>query len=247
MKNSKFLQEVAAITLSLILILSPATVGFDGFASLLIGDIVVNRKCGASRKSSVEKAKKVLSLGTNLIIYPEGIWNKTIEKPSLHLWAGVYEISKATNCDVVPIVHYNREPEVRNKKNVIHTVIGNPIPLYTMEKDAALQYLRDVLSTWQYKLMEIYGRSTREEEMQGFTDRYEKWRVHLKDSVGKVEWYDEETERNADYRPKDIIRPEDVFRPVANIKNITAKNIKDVLYAQSLVKLLEESDWQRLY
>ncbi len=117
---------------------------------------------------------------------------------------------------------------------------------YTMEKDAALQYLRDVLSTWQYKLMEIYGRSTREEEMQGFTDKYEKWRVHLKDSVGKVEWYDEETERNADYRPKDIIRPEDVFRPIANIKNITAKNIKDVLYAQSLVKLLEESDWQRL-
>lgn len=35
MKNSIFLQEVAAITLSLILILSPATVGFDGFADFM--------------------------------------------------------------------------------------------------------------------------------------------------------------------------------------------------------------------
>lgn len=220
---------------------------FNGFASSLIGDIVVNRRIKESRRASIEKAKRVLELGADLILFPEGGWNKSSEKITLELWGGVYDISKATGCDVVPIVHYNREAEILDKKNVIHTVVDDPIPLYEMEKTEALLYLRDVLSSWQYKMAEIYGRSTREKELNGYADSNEKWRVHLTERMKVVDYYDAEIEKNSEYRPKTVIRAEDVFRPIANIQNISAQNIKSVLHAKELVKTIEESDWQKLF
>ena len=220
---------------------------FNGFASSLIGDIVVNRRIKESRKASLEKAKRVLELGADLILFPEGGWNKTSEKLTLELWGGVYDISKATGCAVVPIVHYNREPEILDKKNIIHTVVDDPIPLYEMERPEALRYLRDVLSSWQYKMAEIYGRSTREEELKGFSNSNEKWRAHLAERMKVVDYYDAEIEKNSEYRPKTIVRAEDVFRPIAKIQNVTAQNVKDVLYAKELVKTIEESDWQKLF
>lgn len=220
---------------------------FNGFASSLIGDIVVNRKVKESRRASLEKAKRVLDLGTDLIIYPEGGWNKTMERPMLELWGGVYEISKAAKCEVIPIIHYNREPEILDKKNLIHTVICEPIPLYEMEKTEALRYLRDEMASWQWKMMEIFGQSTREQEIGDYSDCNEKWKAHLTERMKAVEFYDEEIEKNAEFRPREIVRAEDVFRPIANIQNVTPLNVKDVIYAKELVKTIEESDWQKLF
>jgi hypothetical protein len=58
--------------------------------------------------------------------------------------------------------------EVLDKKNIIHTVVDDPIPLYTMQREEAIQYLRDNFASWTYKMMEKYGRSSREEELNGF-------------------------------------------------------------------------------
>ena len=44
-------------------------------------------------------------------------------------------------------------------------VVDDPIKLYEMPMDEALTYLRDVLASWQYKIMERYGQSTREAEI----------------------------------------------------------------------------------
>lgn len=217
---------------------------FNGFVSSLIGDILVNRRCKQSRQALIEKAKRVLDLGTDLIIFPEGGWNKTSDKITLDLWGGVYEIAKNTGCDVVPIVHYNRDPELLRKSNIIHTVVGFPIPLHQMEKSEALQILRDTLSTYQYKMMEKYGRSTREKEMQGFDTSHEKWEAHLTERMKAVEYYDSDVEKRSEYRPKYITRAEDVFRPIAAVQTITAHNVKDVLYARQLVREQEERDYQ---
>ena len=220
---------------------------FNGFASNLVGVFVVNRKSKSSRQSALAKTKKTIENGADLIIFPEGGWNKSCEKMALDLWKGVYDISKESKCDVVPIIHYNRELEVLDKKNIIHTIVDDPIPLYEMEKEEALIYLRDLFFSWQWKMAEIYGKSTRDEELKGFENSREKWAAHLTERMKVVDWYDADIEKNSEYRPKDKIRPEDVFRPIANIKNITARNVKDVIYAQSLVKTIEESDWQKLY
>lgn len=48
-------------------------------------------------------------------------------------------------------------------------------------------------------------------------------------------YYDLEIELCADYRPKDIIRPENVWQSVADIQNVYAGNASHVQYARTLV------------
>ena len=218
----------------------------EGLAVSLVGDVMVNRRSKNSKQSSIEKAKKVLEYGTDLVVFPEGGWNKTSEVLTNKLWKGIYDFSKLGNYDVVPIVHYVRDMEIVDKKNVIHTIIDDPIPLYEMPEKEALIYLRDVLSTWQYKMAEVYGRTTRDEELKGFKSHDDKWKSVLEKRMEGIPRYDSEIEKMSDFRPKEIVLPEDVFDPIANIKNVTPENISMVLNAKKLVKKRKDSDFQRL-
>ena len=222
---------------------------FNGFASSLVGAVCVNRKNKNSRNSSIAKALKVMEYGTDILLFPEGGWNKTSEKLVLELWKGVYTLSREAQCDVVPITHYVRDMEVLDKKNIIHTVVDDPIPLYKMPQNEAITYLRDVFASWTFKMMEKYGKTTREKELKGFSNPQEKWHAHLKERMKGVARYDSSIEKCADYRPKHIILPKDVFEPIANISpsNITAQNIKMVIEAKKIVREANENDFQRLY
>ena len=187
--------------------------------------------------------------GMSILIFPEGGWNKTSELLALPLWKGVYDMSLAAKCPVVPITHYVRDPEVLSKKNYIHTVIDDPLPLHELSQQEALRTLRDNYASWTYKMAEAYGRSTREAEMHGFAASDERWHAHLQERMKGVARYDSTIERCADFRAKTIARPEDVFAPIAAIreKNITPQNVKMVLAARELVKQRRRSDFQRLY
>ena len=52
----------------------------DGVSAWLNGVVLCNRKVAASRKTSTENAIRVLQMGGNLLIFPEGVWNKTPER-----------------------------------------------------------------------------------------------------------------------------------------------------------------------
>lgn len=220
---------------------------FDGLSASLVGQIMVNRKNKVSKDASIEKVLKVMNYGTDILMFPEGGWNKTSEVLVTNLWKGVYSFSCMTRSDVVPIIHYVRDMEIVDKKNTIHTVVDDPIPLYEMSQKEALEYLRDILSSWQFKMAELYGRTTREVELHGFSTSDEKWHDCLQKRMQGVSRYDSTIEKHSDYRPKDVIRPEDVFRPIANIKNITPENAKMVEDAKKLIKIRENSDFQKLY
>ena len=196
---------------------------FNGFASSLVGTVMVNRRSNSSKHASIDKSLKTMSYGADLIIFPEGGWNKTSEKLVLDLWRGIYLISKEGNYPVVPISHYVRDMEIVNKKNIIHTVVDEPIPMYEMSEKEALTYLRDILAS------------------------YEKWHDHLNKRMKWVDRYDSEIEKQSELRRKEIVRPEDVFRPIANIKNVTSENILMKESAKKLVKQIESNDFQKLY
>lgn len=219
----------------------------DGLASSLVGEVVMNRKSKSSRSASIDKSIKVLESGTNLIIFPEGGWNKTSEKLVLDLWRGVYLISKLGNYDVVPISHYVKNPEVIDKKNIIHTIVDKRIPLYLFEEKEALELLRDTLASWQYKMMEKYGRTTRKEELKNFYTSDVAWDYLVQKRMEYVRRYDSTVEKKSDYRSKDIIRPEEAFFQIANINNITSENVIMVNEARKLVKERTLSDFQRKY
>lgn len=222
---------------------------FDGFASSLVGCVCLNRKSSASRKAFTAKALQAMEHGMSILAFPEGGWNKTSEVLALPLWKGVYDLSVASGYPVVPITHYVRDPEVLNKKNIIHTVVDDPLPLYDLPRQAALRLLRDTFAIWTYTMMEAYGRSTREMEMRGFLTSDQRWHAHLRERMKGVARYDSSIEKCADYRPKDITRPEDAFAPIAAIReeSITPQNVKMVLAARELVKECQQSDFQRLY
>ena len=216
----------------------------NGIAIYLVGSLSLNRKSKESKKASLDKAKRLLELGTDLIIYPEGGWNKSMSDITLPLWKGFYKIAKEGNYKVVPVVHYNSHPEILSKDNVIHTVVDDPIDVSSMSEEEALETVRDTLSSWQYKMMEVYGKSTREEEMRGFETPEEKWDYELKERMKSVGRYDSSIETKADFRDKNIARPEDVFEPIANMEN---DHYMCKTYAQSLIKTRKQSDFQRRY
>ena len=62
-----------------------------------------------------------------------------------------------------------------------------------------------------------------------------------------IERYDSSVERNSELRRKEIIRPENVFESIANIKEVNPYNIKMVEYAKQLVKTIKENDYQKIY
>ena len=216
----------------------------NGLAIYSVGSLSLNRKSKDSKKASLLKAKKLLEEGTDLIIYPEGGWNKSICDITLPLWKGFYKIAKEGNYPIVPIVHYNSHPEILSKKNVIHTVVDDPINISSMSEEEAIDRVRDVLSSWQYKMMEVYGVSTRETEMRGFYIPEEKWDYELKERMKSVGRYDSSIETKADYRDKNIPRPEEVFAPIANMNH---DYFGCKTYAKVLVQSRTESDFQRRY
>lgn len=219
----------------------------DGIATWLNGLVMVNRKVTVSRRTSIAKAVRAMQFSADLIIFPEGGWNKSPNALLTDLWPGIYRIACETGAKLVPVVHYIRDCSNQEKNNPIHTVIDEPIRIDDLSERAALEYLRDVLATWFYLMMEVYGKTTRENLLKGTASSVEVWEQQLVDRVKTVARYDTEIELCADYRPKWKVLPQDVWRSVADISELTENNVLHVLYARRLIEQLNTEDFQRRF
>jgi len=72
------------------------------------------------------------------------------------------------------------------------------------------------------------------------------WETHLSARVKTADRYDREIELCADYRPKNILRPEEVWRAVAENKS-TRENVLDVAFAKQIVEAAKANDFQRRF
>lgn len=220
---------------------------FDGISAFINGVIMCNRKLAASRRSSTENARRVLEMGADLMLFPEGVWNKTPEKLLLDFWPGVYKIAKETGCKVIPVIHYLANPHEKAKDNVIHTVIADPISIEGLSEVEGLELLRDTMATWYYRLMERYGKSTRQELLSDFSSSEEAWEDYIAEHTRSIYYYDKEIEFSADCRPWGIPLPQDVYRQVADIQKITPDNASTVAAAVRIVEQARKRDVQRRY
>ena len=218
---------------------------FDGVLAYNLGSIVINRKSKESKIASQEKAKKVINNGLDIMMAPEGVWNKNPHKLLEHFWPGIYRLAKETNSKVVPIVHYIYDPTQRipRKENPIHTVVDDPIDITYMPEKEALEYYRDILATWYYIMMEKYGQTTREELISGHDDTASAYEDIMQAMMKTVARYDREFEKTATYHPKGIVKPEDVFEPIADIKP-SKENILNQQYAKKLVLTRKKENYQ---
>lgn len=220
---------------------------FDGITAWLNGVVMVNRKSATSRHTAVSKAVRVMQLGTDLIVYPEGVWNKSPNALVADLWPGIYRIACETGAKVVPVAHYLHDFGVVGKDNLIHTVMDEPVRIDNLSERTALTYLRDILAEWFYRMMEVYGKTSRAELLKGASSGIEVWEKQLKDRIAEVIRYDKENEIHADYQPKWKVLPQDVWRPVAGISNVTKDNALFVQYARQLMLQLEQEDFQHRF
>lgn len=221
--------------------------GFNGLAMNMVGCFVTNRKNKNSRSASLLKMERGMSLGMSTQYHSEGGWNKTSNIITLPQWPAFWKFAKEHNYIVVPIIHYIEEPHILSKDNTIHTIIDDPIYLKDIPDDVDIPaYMRDIMSTWQYRMMEVYGRSKRSKEMQGFATSDELWDYRLQQRMETVDFYDKSIETKCDYRDKNIILPEDVFAPIAELNNDVC-DPKVVEEAKDLVKTRKFGNFQRRY
>lgn len=220
---------------------------FDGITAWLNGVAMANRKLRSSSHASTEKAIRAMQYGADLLIFPEGVWNKSPNALIINLWPGIYRIACETGAKVVPIVHFIRDYNNKLKDNPIHTVIDDPVRIDDLPEQAALELIRDVLATWHYLMMEAYGQSTHDELLSDADTATRAWEQHLIERVATADRYDTEIELCADYRPKGILRPEEVWKAVADIEHLTLENANDVLYAKELVQSAAKNDFQRRF
>ena len=75
----------------------------DGLALWLNGTIIVDRKDKKSRAAAILKMERALELGSNLLIYPEGVWNKEQSLIVQKLYTGIYDVAEKEEALVVPI------------------------------------------------------------------------------------------------------------------------------------------------
>lgn len=219
---------------------------FDGITAYLNGVAMSNRKVKASKQASIPKIVKAMEYGADGLIFSEGIWNKTPDRLLIEFLRGIYISAKETGAKVGPIIHYLRNHLDPSKDNVIHTVVDEPIRIDDLSQKAALDYLRDVMATWYYYMIEMYGKSTREELLNGYDNSYDAWTSYIKAKVDAVSFYDSEIECGdyaADYRPKDKLSEADIYSEIAKIENITPQNAAVVAYALTR----KRQDYQRLY
>lgn len=220
---------------------------FDGVAAYINGVVLANRKVKSSKTASLEKSVRAMECGADLIMFPEGVWNKTPHIPIITLWSGIYRIAKRTGAKIVPIVHYTSNMLNKEENGIIHTVIDDPIDISGMSQEEALTLLRDTMATWSYLMMEKYGKSTRKKELKGFSSSEEAWEYHLRERVKTADRYDVEIETCADFRPQAIDDPREIWEKIAAIEKVDARTIKTVEYAKRLIKERNNNDFQRRF
>lgn len=70
------------------------------------GSVLVDRNSDASRRKSIEDMKKMLALGLDMVIYPEGTRNRT-QDPLKKFYDGAFRLSTDTGKSIMPVVLFH--------------------------------------------------------------------------------------------------------------------------------------------
>lgn len=183
---------------------------FDGITAWLNGSIIVDRTDKESRKASKDKMKKAIELGANLIVFPEGVWNKTENLLVQKLFPGIYDVASATGAAVVPVATVL-------EGNIVYSGMGEEFDIAEYSREEGLKELRDRMCTLRYEIMEQYCTCTRLELLKEKTpDQY--WNDYLESLISEVACYDREVENKAHFQEKGLYSAEEVFAPVFNLE-----------------------------
>lgn len=183
---------------------------FDGITLWLNGTVIVDRQDKLSRQASKRKMIHAIELGTNIIIFPEGLWNKTENQLVQKLFPGVYDIAKATGALVVPIVSHL-------ESGTCYTVREQAFNICDYDRAEGLRILRDKLATIKWYLMEEYSSTNRDDLLKTLSPK-EYWHKYIESLIAEVDFYERDDEEKSLYIDKQITFPEEVFSHLQDIE-----------------------------
>lgn len=233
----------------------------DGFMLARNGVLLANRKVEESKSALVDKGKYVLSKGHSIMIKPEGVWHKNSNGCMLDFYSGFYRMVKKEDGSfypIVPIIHYINNTYEKGKNNPIYTIVADPIYLDGMNQKDGIDYVRTVMLTWFYRLMESYGRTTREEILGNHENSTEAWEDELKKRVATAPFYDLSIETTADNNRKykdqnpieiwnQVAKEFDLILDKQHYTSQDLKNAGNLYQINKLVKELKRNDFQHRF
>ena len=163
----------------------------DGWALWASGVILVDRYDKANRRASIEKAKRVIDLGGNVMIFPEAVWNMSENLLVRKLYPGIFRIATLAKVPVIPI-------STMMYGNRFYISRGCPLFLHQMVEQEALEKLRNTLATLKWEIMEKYGVDTRGNILQGQKPE-DYWINHIENYISKQKVYEREEESHAHF------------------------------------------------
>ena len=123
----------------------------------LIGTIWVDRKSKKSKRQASERIKRLLRMGQDIIIFPEGTWNMSYSLPIMPLYWGVIDIARETSRPIIPLI-------LEYEENKCYAVFGKWIVVgQEDDKKDKINELRDEMSSLKWNLWEERPRKHREE------------------------------------------------------------------------------------
>ena len=179
----------------------------DGYALWLNGVVLLDRKDRASRAASKEKMVSALSLGANLLMYPEGVWNKTENLIVQKLFPGIWDVANASGAWVMPLASIEENGRV-------YTILDEAFNICEYGRKEGLNVLRDKMATAKYELMEKYAHVPRAEI--GNAETY--WKRFLDELIASANGhYDPEIENTAQYIDRSETTFQQAFAPLRKL------------------------------
>ena len=182
---------------------------FDGITAWLNGSIIVDRVDKQSRLAARDKMEYAIDLGANLMIFPEGVWNKTENLLLLPFFGGVYDVACKKGAFIVPVATHL-------EGNCVYSSIGEAFDISVYDKKEGLAVLRDKMATLKWELMEKYS-VTKRADLLGTISPKEYWEQYIEFLISEVDFYDREVENNAHFKDKNVTDYETAFAFMENL------------------------------
>ena len=183
---------------------------FDGVTSWLNGVILVNRSDKESRVASKAKMKRAIELGSSILMFPEGTWNKSPNELTSGLFSGFYDVAKATNTPVA-LIATHREGKY------VYGILDEAFDVSNLTKEEAAEFLKERMATLRYEMLETYSKDKRENLPFGKDAQYY-WKKYIDDLMAEVEFYDYEEELHTKFVDKKITTYGMAFKHLNDIK-----------------------------
>ena len=117
------------------------------------GSVLVDRNSDASRRKSFEEMKRMLSIGLDMVIYPEGTRNQTNE-PLKPFYGGAFRLATDTKKAILPAVLFHTKKVLPANKGFY--LLPHRLEMHFLPAISSVHLSADELKETVYKIMWDY-------------------------------------------------------------------------------------------